>query len=162
MSLFKRYLKPRWKFETDTRSENIRFTVKTKNDNTIPFLDTLVIKDSEGRLTTRVYRKPTHTGQYLCYGSHHPQSVKRGVITCLYDPLRFCWKRKKNLLWRIGMAFDSKMIGNTYFKQFSLPNSPLLTRTKSSNFFFLTDVDVDIVIQFWQPCFSRIFTLHFI
>ena len=36
-------------------------------DNTIPFLDTLVIKDSEGRLTTSVNRKPMHTDQYLSY-----------------------------------------------------------------------------------------------
>ena len=40
--------------------------MKTDNDNTIPFLDTLVIKDSEERLTTSIYRKPTHTDQYLC------------------------------------------------------------------------------------------------
>ena len=46
------------------------------------------------------------------------------------------------------MAFDSKMIDNTHFKGFSLPNSLLFTHTKSSNFFFLTNIDVDIVIQF--------------
>ena len=54
-----------------------------------PFLDTLGIKDSEGRFTTSVYRKPTHTDQYRFYRSHHPHSVKRGVVTCLYDLLRF-------------------------------------------------------------------------
>ena len=35
--------------------------------------------------TTTVYRKPTHTDQYLAYDSHHPQSVKRGIVKCLYD-----------------------------------------------------------------------------
>ena len=59
--------------------------METENDNTIPFFDTLVIKDSEGRLTTSVYRKPTHTEQYLSYDYHHPQSVKGGVVNCLYD-----------------------------------------------------------------------------
>ena len=29
--------------------------------------------------------KTTHTDQYLGYDSHHPQSVKRGVVKCLYD-----------------------------------------------------------------------------
>ena len=53
--------------------------------HTIPFPDTLVIKDSEGRLTTSVCRKPTHTDQYLSYDSHHPQSVKRGAVKCLSD-----------------------------------------------------------------------------
>ena len=46
--------------------------METDNDNTIPFLDTLVIKDLEGRLTTSVYRKITHTDQYLSCDSHHP------------------------------------------------------------------------------------------
>jgi len=36
-------------------------------------------------LTTSIYRKPTHTDQYLAYDSHHPQSVKRGIVKCLYD-----------------------------------------------------------------------------
>ena len=26
-----------------------------------------------------------HTDQYLAYDSHHPQSVKRGIVKCLYD-----------------------------------------------------------------------------
>ena len=30
-------------------------------------------------------RKATHTDQYLAYDSHHPQSVKGGVVKCLYD-----------------------------------------------------------------------------
>jgi len=43
----------------------IRFTMETENDNTIPFLDTSVSRNSNGLLTTTVYRKPTHTNQYL-------------------------------------------------------------------------------------------------
>ena len=42
-----------------TQQPTISFTMETENDNTIPFLDTLVIKDSEGRLTTSAYKKPT-------------------------------------------------------------------------------------------------------
>jgi len=63
----------------------IHFTMEIEKDNTIPFLDTSVSRDSNGRLTTRVYRKPTHTDQYLVYVSHHPQSVKRSIVKCLYD-----------------------------------------------------------------------------
>jgi len=55
----------------------ICFTTEIEKDNTIPFLDTSVSRDSNGLLTTTVYRKPTHTNQYLAYDSHHPQSVKR-------------------------------------------------------------------------------------
>ena len=52
----------------NTQEPTIRFTMETENDNAIPFFDTLVIKDSEGRLTTSVYRKPTHTS--VCLMAH--------------------------------------------------------------------------------------------
>ena len=38
----------------------IRFTMGTETNNTIPFLDTLVTRDSDGYLSISVYRKPTH------------------------------------------------------------------------------------------------------
>ena len=53
--------------------------------NKIAFLDTSVYREPDGRLTTSVYRKPTHTDQYLAYDSHHPRSVKRGIVKSLYD-----------------------------------------------------------------------------
>ena len=52
--------------------------MEIEKDDTIPFLDTTVTRDSDGPLNTTVYRKPTHT-------VHHPQSVKRGIVKCLYD-----------------------------------------------------------------------------
>ena len=48
--------------------------MEIEEDNTIPSLDTTVTRD--GLLTNTVYRKPTHTDQFLDYDSHHPQSVK--------------------------------------------------------------------------------------
>ena len=69
----------------NNQQPTIRFTMETEKDNSIPFLDTSVIRDSNGFLTTSVYRKPTHTDQYLAHDSHHPQSVKRGIVKCLYD-----------------------------------------------------------------------------
>ena len=59
--------------------------METENDNKIAFLYALVSREPDGRLTTSVYRKPTHTDQYLAHDSHHPQSVKRGIVKCLYD-----------------------------------------------------------------------------
>ena len=38
-----------------------RFSLETESNNTIPFLDTLVTRDSDGYLPTSVFRKPTHT-----------------------------------------------------------------------------------------------------
>ena len=59
--------------------------METKNDNKIAFLDASASREPGGCLTTSIYRKPTHTNQYLAYDSHHPQSVKRGIVKCLYD-----------------------------------------------------------------------------
>ena len=57
--------------------------MEIEKDNTIPFLDTVVTRETDGLLTTTFYRKPTHTDQYLTYDSHHSQSVKRGIVYCL-------------------------------------------------------------------------------
>ena len=64
---------------------SIHFTMETENNNKIAFLDTLVTREPDGKLHTSVYRKPTHTDQYLAFDSHHPQSVKRGIVKCLHD-----------------------------------------------------------------------------
>ena len=69
----------------NNQQPSIRFTKETEKDNKLTFLDTEVLREPDGRLTTSVYRKPTHTDQYLAYDSHHPQSVKRGIVKCLYE-----------------------------------------------------------------------------
>ena len=58
--------------QLNSQQPTICFTMEIEKDNTIPFLDTSVSRDSNGLLTTTVYRKPTHTDQYLAYDSHHP------------------------------------------------------------------------------------------
>ena len=62
--------------------ENIKFTAETtKADGSKPFLDTLVTPQSDGSLQTKIYRKPTHTNQYLQWASHHAMSNKYSVIS---------------------------------------------------------------------------------
>ena len=63
---------------------NIKFTVETtKADGSMPFLDTLVTPKSDGSLATTVYRKPTHTNQYLQWDSHHAIANKYSIISSL-------------------------------------------------------------------------------
>jgi hypothetical protein len=56
--------------------------METESDNAIAFLDVLVVWEKT-TLTTRVYRKPTHTGRYLTFNSNHLPHVKRGLIQSL-------------------------------------------------------------------------------
>ena len=48
-----------------------------------PFLDTIVKPEADGSLSITVYRKPTHTDQYLQWDSHHHLSAKFSVIQTL-------------------------------------------------------------------------------
>ena len=64
----------------NNQQPSIRLTMETENDYKLTFLDTKVSREPEGCLTTSVYRKPTHTDQYLACDSHHPQSVKRCIV----------------------------------------------------------------------------------
>ena len=66
-------------------NNNIQFTYEEPcDDGSIPFLDMLITPDEEGRLNTTVYRKPTHTDQYLHWDSHHAISSKYSVIGTLF------------------------------------------------------------------------------
>ena len=69
----------------NSMDEGIQFTFEnTKADGSIPFLDTLVIPQSDGSLITTVFWKPTHTDQYLQWDSHHTISAKYSVISTLF------------------------------------------------------------------------------
>ena len=62
----------------------IKFTVEdNKEDGPITFLDTIVIPEADGSLSITVYRKPTHTDQYLQWDRHHHLSAKFSVIHTL-------------------------------------------------------------------------------
>ena len=53
-----------------------------EQDNKLPFLDLLVTRTEQG-FRSSVYRKPTFNGQYLNFNSHHPYTVKKGIVRCL-------------------------------------------------------------------------------
>ena len=63
--------------------ECIKFTREVENNNCLAFLDSLVTRNLEGSLDLSVYRKPTHTDQYLHFTSHHPLHQKLGVVRTL-------------------------------------------------------------------------------
>ena len=62
--------------------DNIKFTVEQEVGNAIPFLDMLIIRNN-GQLTTKTYRKPTHTTRYLNFNSCDNFSQKVGSVKTL-------------------------------------------------------------------------------
>ena len=62
---------------------SIKFTIEHENNNSIAMLDTLITRNPNGSLSFSVYRKSTHTDQYLSFSSHQPLEHKLGVIRTL-------------------------------------------------------------------------------
>ena len=52
-------------------------------NGSITFLDNLITPKADGTLTTEVYRKPSHTDQYLQWDSNHNLASKYSVINTL-------------------------------------------------------------------------------
>ena len=96
----------------------IRFTVEdNKEDVTIPFLDTIVKPEADGKLSITVYRKSIPTDQYLQWDSHHHLSAKYSVINTLTH-------RTKQLA--INLTFSKKKwgISGKHSLTVSTPNRP--------------------------------------
>ena len=58
----------------NSQNDSIKFTKEFEENNELPFLDTLVIRKHDGGIAHKVYRKKTHTEQFLHALSHHHPS----------------------------------------------------------------------------------------
>ena len=52
----------------------VKLTHKDIKENSLAFLDCAVKMEEDRNLSIEVYRKPTHTDQYLGFDSHHPHT----------------------------------------------------------------------------------------
>ena len=66
--------------DTVDETGSVKFSHEEMEDHKLPFLDALFHIREDGGLKTTVYRKKTHTNQYLQFSSHHPLSHKLGVV----------------------------------------------------------------------------------
>ena len=77
-----------WKGDIDSLTEfidhlnnaapSIKFTHEIST-NSVNFLDTTVLKDRQGNISTDVYQKPTDTHPYLHWTSAHPPHLKQSI-----------------------------------------------------------------------------------
>jgi hypothetical protein len=51
---------------------NIKWTFETKEGSCINMLDLTILRQPDGSLEFDMYRKPTHTNQYIVWGSDQP------------------------------------------------------------------------------------------
>ena len=58
--------------------------MEEKCNRELAFLDTLLKRNNE-EISVLVYRKPTHTDQYLHYSSHHQTSCKESVVSSFFN-----------------------------------------------------------------------------
>jgi hypothetical protein len=57
--------------------------MELEENGSIPFLDVLINRKEDGNLGHVVYRKKTHTENYLHASSHHHPTQKLGVLNTL-------------------------------------------------------------------------------
>jgi hypothetical protein len=72
----------------NSQHPNIRFTIEKEEKNSLPFLDTRVIRNV-GKYVTTIYHKKTFTGVYLNWKSLTARKYKIGLINCLLNRI---WK----------------------------------------------------------------------
>jgi len=62
---------------------SIKFTYESEAEKMLPLLDMLIVRKEDGHLKLLVYRKKTHTDQYLNFNSQHPLQHKLSVVRTL-------------------------------------------------------------------------------
>ena len=62
----------------------VSYTMEEESNGELAFLDTL-LKGNNGNISVLVYRKSTHTDQYLHCSSHHPKSCKERIVSSLFN-----------------------------------------------------------------------------
>ena len=73
---------------------SLQFTFEKKKNNSLPFLD-VHVEHTKGSYETKVYRKPTLTGQYLRWESFTPIKHKASLVSTLIHRALKIWSKSK-------------------------------------------------------------------
>ena len=124
----------------NNQDPNIQFTVESTQQGSLPFLDTLVTIQPDNTLSTSVYRKPTHTDQYLHWDSNHHITAKHSVYSTLAHRAKTASSTQDSLdkeLLHIKTALQHFQFPNWALNQwehrFKHPNQVSNTSSNNSN-----------------------------
>lgn len=75
---------------------NLRFTMEIESDNSLPFLDTRVIRDGDNKIILDWYQKPSASGRFINFHSQHTYSQKLNTVKELKN--RVCYISDESLI----------------------------------------------------------------
>ena len=64
--------------------QNIKLTMEEESNGELALLDTL-LKRNNGEISVLIYRKPTHTDQYLHNSSYHQTNCEESVTSSMFN-----------------------------------------------------------------------------
>ena len=128
-------------FSTSTTQDpHIQFTVEPTQQGSLLFLDTFVTIEPDNTISTSVYRKPTHTDQYLHWDSNHHITAKQSVYNTLAHRAKIVSLTQDKLdrdLQHIKTALQHCQFPawalNQWQHKFMHPNQPNTTTTTNNN-----------------------------
>ena len=80
----------------------IQFKMELEKEGFLPFLDVGISKSGR-KLVTKVYRKPTHTQQYINWLSNHPKNMLLCVLKGLIHRAHVLCDLKEDLLEELAL-----------------------------------------------------------
>ena len=124
----------------NNQDPHIQFTVEPTQQGSLPFLDTLVTIQPDNTFSTSVYRKPTHTDQYIHWDSNHHITAKQSVFNTLAHRAKTMSSTQENLdkeLLHIKTALHHCQFPdwalNQWQHKFNHPNQAPVSSTTNTN-----------------------------
>ena len=66
-------------------NNNFKFEIEKENNRSLAFLDLKITRLDDNTFKFNIFRKATHTGQYLNFNSHNPVCHKKAVASSLFN-----------------------------------------------------------------------------